>query len=225
MERFRPVVLIPAHREGATIRAVVEQATAFSPVIVADDCSPDDTVAQAEAGGAAVVRNSANLGYEGTLNRLFEEAISRGYSHAITMDADGEHDPNLLPDFLRELGQNGASLVLGMRPTKQRLSEVVMGWYIERHFGVSDILCGMKGYDLALVAVNGGFDTSGSIGTELALNSIRRGAGFVQVPVRGTARRDAPRFDRKLKANVRIFAALFNAMRHGNTAPPHGASS
>jgi len=225
VERFRPVVLIPAHRESATIRAVVERAAVFAPVIVADDCSPDDTAAQAEAGGAATFRNSANLGYEGTLNRLFEEAVSRGYSHAITMDADGEHDPNLLPQFLDGLGEQGISLVLGVRPRKQRISEVVMGWYIQRRFGIRDILCGMKGYDLALVAANGGFDTSASIGTELALNSVRRGARFVQVPVHGTPRQDAPRFDRNIKANLRIFTALLNAIHHDAAAPLHETRS
>ncbi|WP_293487647.1 hypothetical protein [Parvibaculum sp.] len=76
-----------------------------------------------------------------------------------------------------------------------------------------DILCGMKGYDLQLVAENGGFDHTDSIGTELAINSLRRGTTFRQLPVRGTRRQDAPRFDRRLRANMRIFAALGQIVR------------
>jgi predicted small secreted protein len=60
---------------------------------------------------------------------------------------------------------------------------------------------------------NGGFDHTNSIGTELAINSLRRGARFRQVPVSGTRRQDAPRFDRLLRANLRIFAALANIVR------------
>lgn len=212
MDGFRPVVLIPAHREEGTIRSVVERAVRFAPVLVVDDSSPDETARQAESGGAMVIRNSYNLGYEGTLNRLFDEALQRGFTHAITLDADGEHDPHLLPQFLQRL-QAGTAVVLGVRPHKQRLSEVVMGWYIFRRFGIRDILCGMKGYDLSLVEANGRFDTSQSIGTELALNSIRRGARFAQVAVRGTPRVDAPRFDKPLNANLRILIALWRAIR------------
>ncbi len=219
MERFHPVVLIPAYREAATIRTVVAAAAAYAPVIVADDCSPDTTADEAMRGGAAVICNSANLGYEATLNRLFDEAVARGYSHAVTMDADGEHDPALVPSFLTALGRDGISLVLGVRPRKQRISEVVMGRYIARRFGVRDILCGMKGYDLALVERNGGFDTSASIGTELALNSIRRGAAFTQIDVSGTPRHDAPRFDRRINANLRIFKALLRAVRLDGREP------
>ena len=76
-----------------------------------------------------------------------------------------------------------------------------------------DILCGMKGYDLALWRANGGFDHSDSIGTELATSALRRGIRFAQVPVPGTRRADAPRFDRRWRANMRIFAALMRAMR------------
>ena len=71
----------------------------------------------------------------------------------------------------------------------------------------------MKGYDLQLVAENGGFDHTDSIGTELAINSLRRGTTFRQLPVRGTRRQDAPRFDRRLRANMRIFAALGQIVR------------
>lgn len=64
MDRSRTAVLIPAFREGATIAAVVAAARRQAPVIVVDDASPDDTAAQAEAAGAILVRNTANLGYE-----------------------------------------------------------------------------------------------------------------------------------------------------------------
>jgi hypothetical protein len=50
-----------------------------------------------------------------------------------------------------------------------------MGLYVWARFGPHDISCGMKGYRADLVRLNGGFDTSKAIGTELALNSIRRG--------------------------------------------------
>lgn len=208
MERHRTAVLIPAFREGGTIAGVVAAAVRQAQVIVVDDCSPDDTAAKAEAAGANVVHNTVNLGYEGSLNRAFEKAVEMGFDFAITMDADGEHDPVLIRRFQDILETEHVPLVLGIRPRKQRLAETIMGLYVKVRFGVDDILCGMKGYDLRLLSENGGFDHTGSIGTELAINSLRRGASFRQLPVCGTPRRDAPRFDRRWRANWRILRAL-----------------
>lgn len=216
MDRPRTAILIPAFQEEGTIGSVVKAASAYATVIVVDDASPDGTGAQAAEAGAVVIRNETNLGYDGSLNRAFEKALELNFGFAITMDADGEHDPALISAFLSLLME--VPLVLGVRPRKQRFAEMVMGLYIRARFGVRDILCGMKGYDLKLVIENGGFDNTNSIGTELALNSIRRGAPFRQLPVHGKPRQNAPRFDRRLRANWRIFSALGRIVRQDITA-------
>lgn len=208
MAGSRIVVLIPAFRECATIGRIVEAAARFASVLVVDDCSPDDTAATAQAAGADVLHNEAQQGYQRSLERGFAEAERQGFSHVVTMDADGEHDPALLGRFSSLLLEDGFGLVLGIRPRRQRLAESLMATYVRLRFGVRDILCGMKGYDLRLYQANGGFAHSDSIGTELAINSIRRGARFCQVAVHGRRRTDQPRFDRRLRANFRILWAL-----------------
>lgn len=218
MDRPRTAILIPAYREAATISPVVRAAREHADVIVVDDASPDETAARAAEAGAIVIRNECNLGYDGTLNRAFETALEQGYDFAITMDADGEHDPSLIAGFKSLLVEEHVPLVLGVRPRKQRFAEMVMGAYVRIRFGAHDILCGMKGYDLKLANENGGFDHTNSIGTELAINSIRRGAAFRQLGVSGTRRQDAPRFDRRLRANLRILAALGRIIRQDITA-------
>jgi glycosyltransferase involved in cell wall biosynthesis len=210
--RPRLAVVIPAHREGASIGAIVAEAARHADVIVVDDCSPDDTGAKAAAGGAQVVRSDRPLGYEGAVSLGFEEAAARGFTHVVTMDADGEHDPRLVATFRDLLIDRKIPLVLGIRPRKQRISETIMGAYLRARFGVRDILCGMKGYDLALYRANGAFSHHDSIGTELAIHALRRGVSFEQVPVHGTPRTDLPRFDRKLRANLRILRALGRVM-------------
>lgn len=214
----RLAVVIPAYCEAATIGRVVAAANRFADVLVIDDCSTDATKERAAEAGATVVRNPENRGYDGTLSRGFEEAFARGYSHVVTMDADGEHDPATLGAFRECLINEGYPLVLGFRPHKQRIAELVMGWYYRARFGVRDILCGMKGYNLTLWQENGGFDHTQSIGTELATMALRRGTKFTQVPVGGIRRADAPRFDRRLRANVRILAALVRSMRREQQA-------
>lgn len=213
MDRPRLVAVVPAFNEAATIGQVVTNACHHCTVLVVDDCSRDGTSAKAEAAGAIVVRNPRNLGYEGALNRGFDVAMHRGFTHIVTVDADGEHDPAVLAAFARELIDRRTPLVLGVRPHRQRLAEVIMGLYVRCRFGAHDILCGMKGYDAELVRRNGGFDTSNAVGTELALNSIRRGIPFEEIRVSGTRRVDAPRFDRRWKANLRILRVLGRLLR------------
>lgn len=217
MDRSQLAVLIPAYREGNTIGSIVTATLAHSQVIVVDDCSPDDTTCRAKEAGAIVVRNETNLGYDGALNRAFETAVTLGFKCAVTMDADGEHDPTLLADFSRLLLDEDIPLVLGVRPRKQRFAEVVMGLYVRLRFGVADILCGMKGYHLSLMLENNGFDHTNSIGTELAINSIRRGSAFRQIGVYGKLRQERPRFGRCLSANWRILSALWRLLRQDIT--------
>jgi glycosyltransferase involved in cell wall biosynthesis len=202
---------------------VVTAARAHVDVLVVDDCSRDDTSTLAEAAGATVVRNSQNLGYEGTLNRGFEAALESGFDYIITIDADGEHNPALLALFVRALVEQHIPIVLGRRPAKTRFAEVIMGFYVWARFGPHDISCGMKGYRADLVRLNGGFDTSNAIGTELALNSIRRGYEFLEILVDGTRRRDAPRLDGRWRANVRILKVLWRMMRRDFTRGKVGA--
>lgn len=213
MDRPRLVAVIPAFNEAATIEQVVANASHHCAVLVVDDCSKDGTGAKAQAAGAIVVRNPRNLGYEGALNRGFEAALERGFSYIVTVDADGEHDPAALAAFARELIDRRTPLVLGVRPRRQRLAEVIMGLYVRCRFGAHDILCGMKGYDAELVRQNGGFDTSNAVGTELALNSIRRGSRFEEIRITGRRRSDAPRFDRRWRANLRILRVLGRLLR------------
>ena len=205
-------MIIPAHNEEATIAEIAGAASAFGTVFVVDDCSRDATAAHAEAAGAVVLRNGTNLGYDGTIDRGLAEADARGFEAAVTLDADGEHDPAILAPFYDRLIGERVPLVLGVRPKKARFSEKLMGLVIRRRYGVTDILCGMKGYRLELYRENGGFDHCGSIGTELAIASIRRGHAFAEVTVTGRPRADAPRFGRLIRANFKILRALWRVM-------------
>ena len=209
----RLAVVIPAYREEATIGAVVAAAQAYGAVLVIDDGSPDATGVRAAAAGATVLRNDPNRGYDGTLTRGLQEADARHFTHVVTMDADGEHDPRTLALFRTKLLEEGYPLVLGFRPHKQRIAETVMGWYLRARFGVRDILCGMKGYRLSECRGAGGFSFGDSVGTGLAIDALRRKVRFAEVPVSGTPRADAPRFDRSLRANLRILAAFWRVVR------------
>lgn len=93
-------IIIPAHNEGATIRAVVSQVVGRfgAQVVVVDDGSADRTGGEAGAAGALVIRHPYNLGYGAALQTGYKHALAHGASAVMQMDGDGQH----LPDSIEE---------------------------------------------------------------------------------------------------------------------------
>jgi glycosyltransferase involved in cell wall biosynthesis len=111
------VLLIPAYREAGRVGGVVRAVHALRlglDVVVVDDGSPDDTSVEARAAGATVVTHPYNLGYGSALHTGYCYAWRYGYERVLQMDADGQHDPAMLPRLLDGLDQ-GADVVLGSR--------------------------------------------------------------------------------------------------------------
>lgn len=211
MDRSRIGIVIPALNESRTIGTVVAQAAAFGIPIVVDDGSGDGTGAIAAQAGAEVVSLPENRGYDGALNAGFARASELDCAYVITMDADGQHNPGLLRDFLAAL-DGGADVVVGVRDRRQRFGEHAFAWFGRVRFGINDPLCGMKGYRIEVYRALGHFDSYHSIGTELVLFAARRGCCIVQLPVVTRDRADQPRFGRVFSANVRILRALSRSL-------------
>lgn len=206
------VVIIPAYNEAATIEKVVKNVKEHCDVIVVCDCSTDNTAELARREGAIVVEHSVNKGYDRALNSGFEKASKCNYEYVVTFDADGQHNPSLIPVFLEHLRQ-GTSLVIGIRPHPARFMEYIFAFYTRYLFGIRDPLCGMKGYRIALYHDHGCFDSYQSIGTELAFSGKQKKCTFKQVPVTIAEREDQPRFGRSLRSNLKILRAMIYSFR------------
>lgn len=210
MDRSRIAVVIPALNEGETIASVVERVRSLALPIVVDDGSIDDTGEKALKAGGTVVRNPVNLGYDGALDRGFRCAAEMNCEYIITMDADGQHDPSVLDQFIAALSD--ADIVIGVRDRRQRFAERLFALVAFLLWRVRDPLCGFKAYRTALYRELGHFDSYRSIGTELALYAAQRGKRIAQIPVKSRRRADRPRFGGALSGNMRIMRALWLGM-------------
>lgn len=206
MERSELAIIIPAFNEERTIAQVVRDVSAYGIPVVVNDASEDRTAELAEAAGAVIVSHNNNQGYDEALNSGFKKADELGCKYAITFDADGQHESSVINKYKEHLLKY--DLVLGYRPKKARISEVIIGIYFLMRFGIRDILCGMKGYNLQLYRRNGRFDHVNSIGSELAFTSVKSKCSFVQLPVPIHRRADIPRFGNIMRSNIRIINAL-----------------
>jgi len=83
-------------------------------VIVIDDGSSDNTKTAAENAGAFVIRNIVNKGKADAMYVGFSYALKIGVDVVFTLDADGQHDPNEIPNFFNKL-KEGFDIVVGAR--------------------------------------------------------------------------------------------------------------
>ncbi len=153
---MKPCVIIPCFNHTATVATVARAALTNCPVIVVDDGS---TVPLPELPGCTLIRLESNSGKAAALRAGFQRATELGFTHGITMDADGQHFAEDLPQFLALARAHPNSLAVGVRdfyaagcPTHRRRSNAVSTFWFRAETGVrlGDSQCGFRGYPLAL---------------------------------------------------------------------------
>ena len=111
-------VIIPTYNNATTIRRVIEDVEKYcSSIIVVNDGSTDDTAAilQSIPSPIEVVSYPDNRGKGYALVTGFKKAKALGYTHAITIDADGQHFADDIPCFIEGLKHNPEGFIVGCR--------------------------------------------------------------------------------------------------------------
>ena len=207
MGRSRIGIVIPAFNEELSIGEVIRKCRDFGTPIVVDDGSSDNTAEIARQAGAEVVTHELNSGYDAALNSGFIKAEELRCDFIVTIDADGQHNPMIIGKIISLLEKH-ADIVICTRDHQQRFAEYCFALLTKVLYGISDPLCGLKGYRMSIYKDLGHFDSYNSIGTELALFSVRSGYQLQQIPIVAQERKDLPRFGRKFSANYKIFRAM-----------------
>lgn len=110
------LVVMPAYNEAASVESIVRETLARLPgvhVLVVDDGSTDNTAQHARSAGARVAVLPFNLGVGGAMRFGFKYALERGYTSVVQVDADGQHDPSVIPALLEQLATH--DIVIGAR--------------------------------------------------------------------------------------------------------------
>lgn len=210
-----PFVVVPAYDEAATVAGVVRRARAHARVIVVDDGSGDGTAEAAARAGAEVCRHARRRGKARALQTGVAAARARGATHVVTLDADGQHDPDDVPALLSAAGAR--AIVIGVRahaddalPAGRTDAIAVAGFFVNWASGLRlvDSQSGFRVYPMAVFdevpTRRGGFVFE----TEVLLAAAERGWAVREVPVRTLPRAAARSRFRPLVDGVAIGAHL-----------------
>ena len=149
---MNPCILIPCYNHPTTVAAVVADAQKFCPVIVVDDGS---TLPLPNLPGCDLVKLVKNVGKGAALRAGFQRAIELGYTHAITMDADGQHYAEDLPKFFEAAKAQPENFIVGVRdlvvagcPLQRQRSNAASSFWFRAETGVKlkDTQCGFRCY-------------------------------------------------------------------------------
>jgi uncharacterized protein (DUF2062 family) len=162
------VVVAPAFNNAGTLMNIIERIEAQGvSVIVVNDGSTDATRGllgrwerQRHSQPVWVLHHPANRGKAAALQTGFAKAAEAGFTHAVTIDTDGQLDPEQIGSMLSQAAQLPQALVIGVRddtapdyPSRSRLGRRIsnlMVW-MESGVRVQDSQCGFRVYPLGLV--------------------------------------------------------------------------
>ncbi|MEI6456968.1 MAG: glycosyltransferase family 2 protein [bacterium] len=152
-EMVRPLIAIPAYNEERNIAALLSRLHPWkNDVIVIDDGSTDRTASLVKNLGFDCFSNKVNLGLSGFYSTAGKYALEHGYTHIIALDADGQHEPDHIPEFIGKLHQ--FELVSGDRfhdlngiPESKIASNLFAILLFREILGISlpDVACGFRG--------------------------------------------------------------------------------
>jgi glycosyltransferase involved in cell wall biosynthesis len=157
---FSFAIVIPVYNHGATLRLVVEKALKFATnVIVVDDGSIDPVDTSLSGLDVRLLRHKTNKGKGAAILTGAAEAGKMGMTHIITLDADGQHDPNEISIFISAIRENPSAIIIGKRrfdeaaPTLSRFGRAFSNFWFHLQTGhaIGDIQSGFRAYPLPVL--------------------------------------------------------------------------
>ena len=185
-------VLIPAYNAQGTLGQVLKKIQPLEiDTIVVNDGSEDETKMVAVTNGASVLEHPFNLGKGSALRTGFQYVIQKGYEIIITLDADGQHDPSVIPSLLPIFRRVKPDILIASRADEFE-KMTFLRWFWNRlgakavarlcHSDITDSQSGfrlirtevLKNVDL----ITSGFETE----LELLIRACKKGFSVLSVP-------------------------------------------
>jgi glycosyltransferase involved in cell wall biosynthesis len=189
------LICIPAFNEAKSITDIIIKAKQYGDeVIVYDDGSSDDTYQVATSAGASVIRNPENKGYGVAIRSLFQAAKEKDADIMVTLDSDGQHNPDQISELIAPLKQ-GYDLVIGSRYLRNddkvkvpRLRSLGIRTITKltqsaSYKGITDSQSGFRAYNKTALSTINLFQDGMSVSTEILLRASEKKLSIIEVPI------------------------------------------
>ena len=189
-------VCVPAFNEAKNISEIVKKSKKYADgVIVYDDGSTDNTFELATSAGATVIKSPKNTGYGSAIRALFQAAREQDADIMVTLDSDGQHNPEHIPRLLEPVLTQNFDIVIGSRFLNKDDSEKVPRY---RTFGIktitkltqrasfsglTDSQSGFRAYNKNALEKINLFEDGMSVSTEILLRAREKNLLATEVPI------------------------------------------
>ena len=188
------VVCIPAYNEEVKIKDVVKKSLPYvDKVIVCDDGSTDNTAALAKKAGAIVISHATNLGYGAAISTLFDYCRKNNAEIMVTLDGDGQHNPDQVPDLINIILKHNVDVVIGSRslrddkdlPSYRRAGIKIITSTINSatDLKVTDSQSGFRAYSRTAIDLIHPAESGMAVSTEILLKISNNGLSIAEVPI------------------------------------------
>lgn len=199
---MRLCAIVPTYRHVDALPALITALRAQCEAVFIVDDGNEGAVREAIAAlhepgaGVEVLRQSQNAGKGAAMLAGFRAAIARGFTHALQIDADGQHDVADLGKFIAAAQRHPAALICGQAmydesvPKARKIGRYITHfwvWVETMSFDLADTMCGYRIYPLAAVGpiLNAwGIGKRMDFDTAIAVRLHWRGVRVVNVPTR-----------------------------------------
>ncbi len=153
-------VVIPVYNNAATVRGVILRSLAQIPnVLVVDDGSTDlDLTTLPDEPGLTILRHEKNRGKGAAIRTAIEYLRDKPFVYMLTLDADGQHNPEDIPNFFPYMEADDHSMLIGCRdfdrtehvPGSSRFGRAFANFWmkIETGLTVGDCQSGFRAYPM-----------------------------------------------------------------------------
>ena len=220
---YRPCIVIPYYRHEAAIAATVQRLKRFGlDCWIVDDGSGESSrevlqdIARRESGWVHLCGYQENRGKGEAVMMGCARAAAAGFTHAVQIDADGQHDSDDLPLLLSMSRSRPEALVTGIPVYDQSVPRArLYGRYLTHFwvwvqtlsFQIRDSMCGFRVYPLApALAIwnQGRVGRRMDFDTEIMVRMFWRGSPVLSVPTRVTYPADGVSHFRMVRDNIRL---------------------
>ena len=185
--------VVPFYNEKETLSILLTETLKYVDFVIAvNDGSTDDSyMSERNISNVKIVDLQKNFGKGKALSVAFEEAVKDGFELIVTLDADLQHDPKFIPDFLSAL--INYDIVIGNRlknlkdmPLQRRISNKLTSYLLTKKTGqkIHDSQCGFRAFrSEVLIKIKTNY-TGYEAESEILIKAARNGfkIGFIDIP-------------------------------------------